>query len=392
MALLLCIAVLVSCAGCGAGNVEKPETNTTQDENISNHEINAYLNQMTLEEKAAQLFIVKPEALVDVGTVIQAGDATKRAIDEIPIGGFIYFSDNLQSKGQTTEMLEAVQKYSMERTGLPVFLGIDEEGGTVARIANNENFEVPQVGNMADIGASGDVAAARDAGQTIGAYLAELGFNLDFAPVADVLSNPNNTVVKQRSFGDDPKLVADMAIAVSEGLKENGIYSTYKHFPGHGATEADTHKGYAYTDKTLEELESCELLPFQMCIEADASFIMAAHIAVPRVTGDDTPTSVSKTMITDVLRTQLGYNGIVVTDGMDMGAITEEYTSAEAAVKALQAGVDMILMPENFDEAYQGVLDAVQDGSLTEERIDESLRRILAVKLQMKQDMESKKS
>lgn len=392
MALLLCIAVLVSCAGCGAGNVKKSETQTTQTENTSHNEIDGYLDQMTLEEKAAQLFIVKPEALVNVGTVIQAGDATKEAIDEIPVGGLIYFADNLQSKEQTKQMLETVQEYSLEHTGLPAFLSVDEEGGTVARIANSENFNVPQVGDMADIGASGDIEAARDAGQTIGAYLSELGFNLDFAPVADVLSNPDNTVVKQRSFGDDPELVADMAIAVSEGLKEHGIYSTYKHFPGHGATEADTHKGYAYTDKSLEELKACELIPFQTCIEADASFIMAAHIAVPKVTGDDTPTSVSKTMITDVLRTQLGYNGIVITDGMDMGAITEEYTSAEAAIKALQAGVDMILMPENFDEAYQGVLDAVKDGSLTEERINESLRRILAVKLQMKQDMESKKS
>lgn len=391
---LLCISALVSCAGCGstgtAGTAAQKTAESAGEKKDSRQEqIDSYLEDMTLEEKAAQLFLVQPEAIVDVGTVIAAGDATKQAMDQNPVGGFIYFGDNLQSREQTQEMLENVQTYAMERTGLPVFLSVDEEGGTVARVANTGNFDVPEIGNMADIGASGDIDAAREAGQEIGSYLADLGFNLDFAPVADVLSNPENTVIKGRSFGDDPELVADMAIAVSEGLKENGIYSTYKHFPGHGATEADTHEGYAYTDKTLEELEACELIPFRKCIDTDASFIMAAHIAVPNVTGDNTPTSISKTMVTDILRKQMGYDGIVVTDAMNMGAITEDYTSAEAAVKALQAGVDIILMPENYDEAYQGVLDAVKDGTLIEERIDESLARILAVKLQIKQDMES---
>ena len=236
---------------------------------------------------------------------------------------------------------------------------------------------------MADIGAAGDVDAAKQVGEDIGSYLAELGFNLDFAPVADVLSNPENTVVRKRSFGSDPELVSDMAIAVSDGLEEKGLLSAYKHFPGHGATSAVTHKGYAYTDKTLEELEACELIPFQRCIADGAKIIMAAHISVPNVTGDDTPTSLSKTRVTDILREKMGYTGLVVTDAMNMGAITEEYTSAEAAVKALQSGVDIVLMPENFQEAYQGVLDAVADGTLTEERIDESVTRILTVKLDM---------
>ena len=388
MAGLLCLAMAASVSGCGSSNtVEKPEQEpekSSGQETVSvQQQIDGYLEEMTLEEKVAQLFIIQPEAILDVGTAVAAGDATREAIDKYPVGGFIYFGENLQSKEQTREMLHNVQAYSTERTGFPAFLSVDEEGGTVARVAGTGNFDVPDIGDMADIGAAGDVDAAKQVGEDIGSYLAELGFNLDFAPVADVLSNPENTVVRKRSFGSDPELVSDMAIAVSDGLEEKGLLSAYKHFPGHGATSADTHKGYAYTDKTLEELEACELIPFQRCIAAGAKCIMAAHISVPNVTGDDTPTSLSKTMVTDILREKMGYTGLVVTDAMNMGAITEEYTSGEAAVKALQSGVDIVLMPENFQEAYQGVLDAVADGTLTEERIDESVTRILTVKLDM---------
>lgn len=388
MAGLLCLAMAASVSGCGSSNtVEKPEQEpekSSGQETVSvQQQIDGYLEEMTLEEKVAQLFIIQPEAILDVGTAVAAGDATREAIDKYPVGGFIYFGENLQSKEQTREMLHNVQAYSTERTGFPAFLSVDEEGGTVARVAGTGNFDVPDIGDMADIGAAGDVDAAKQVGEDIGSYLAELGFNLDFAPVADVLSNPENTVVRKRSFGSDPELVSDMAIAVSDGLEEKGLLSAYKHFPGHGATSADTHKGYAYTDKTLEELEACELIPFQRCIADGAKIIMAAHISVPNVTGDDTPTSLSKTMVTDILREKMGYTGLVVTDAMNMGAITEEYTSAEAAVKALQSGVDIVLMPENFQEAYQGVLDAVADGTLTEERIDESVTRILTVKLDM---------
>ena len=388
MAGLLCLAMAASVSGCGSSNtVEKPEQEpekSSGQETVSvQQQIDGYLEEMTLEEKVAQLFIIQPEAILDVGTAVAAGDATREAIDKYPVGGFIYFGENLQSKEQTQEMLRNVQAYSTERTGFPAFLSVDEEGGTVARVAGTGNFDVPDIGDMADIGAAGDVDAAKQVGEDIGSYLAELGFNLDFAPVADVLSNPENTVVRKRSFGSDPELVSDMAIAVSDGLEEKGLLSAYKHFPGHGATSADTHKGYAYTDKTLEELEACELIPFQRCIADGAKIIMAAHISVPNVTGDDTPTSLSKTMVTDILREKMGYTGLVVTDAMNMGAITEEYTSAEAAVKALQSGVDIVLMPENYQQAYQGVLDAVADGTLTEERIDESVTRILTVKLDM---------
>ena len=353
-----------------------------ESENAWEAEIETILAQMTLAEKAAQLFVVTPEAIMGVDCVTKAGELSESAIDTWPVGGLIFFADNLVSVEQTQEMLAGFQSYSLDRIGLPLFLCVDEEGGSVARVANNAAFGAVNVGNMSAIGATGDTERAYLAGAAIGTYLKDLGFNLDFAPVADVWSNPSNTVVKYRAFGSDPELVADMAAALLGGLEDAGVYGTYKHFPGHGNTTADTHDGYAYSEKTLAELMACEFLPFVKGIEEGVSFIMAAHIALPNVTGDDTPASMSP-VILGLLRGALGYDGIIITDALNMGAITEDYTSAEAAVTALQAGADLLLMPEDFAEAYSGVLQAVADGSLTEERIDESLRRILRVKLEM---------
>ena len=380
LSVLLGATLALSCIGCGTTH---NTDSTSQNIPDKTDKVQQIVDSMLLEEKVAQLFLVQPEAIVDIGTATAAGDATKQAINKTPVGGFVYFSDNLQSEQQVQDMLRNVQKYSEDRIGLPAFLSVDEEGGTVARVASTGRFDVTDVGDMAKIGASGDVQQARQAGETIGSYLSELGFNLDFAPDADVLTNPDNTVVKKRSFGNDPRVVSDMSLAVAQGLAQHQVYSVYKHFPGHGATAGDTHQGYAYTDKTLDELKQSELIPFENAIQNNAEFIMAAHISAPRVTGDDTPASLSKTMITDILRGQMGYDGIVVTDAMNMGAVTEQYTSAQAAVKALQAGADLVLMPEDFQEAYQGVLDAVKDGTLTEQRINESVTRIVKVKVHM---------
>ncbi len=324
-----------------------------------------------------------PESLMDVGCVTAAGETTEKAMDEIPVGGFMYLQGNLVSYDQAKTMLSNVQKYSMARLGLPAFLSVDEEGGTVTRISRTGRFDVPDIVSMSEIGKTGDAESARQTGTVIGGYLSDLGFNVDFAPVADVLSNPQNTVVKFRSFGDDPQLVADMSLALAAGLKEQGIISTFKHFPGHGATAGDTHAGYAYTEKSLEQLQQCELVPFKGAIEQNAGFIMVGHISLPNVTGGDTPASLSPVIIEGVLRGQMGYDGVVVTDAMNMGAIVQQYSSSEAAVKALLAGADIILMPKDFREAYQGVIDAVNNGTLPLERIDQSLRRILTVKLQM---------
>ena len=344
------------------------------------------VSQMTLEDKIAQMFVITPNALTGYASgVTAAGDTTKEAYQSRPVGGIVYMADNLTDPEQTTTMLSNMQEIARERTGLPVFLCVDEEGGSVARIAGNDAFGVTDVGNMSDIGASGDVQNAYNAGSTIGSYLAALGFNVDFAPVADVLTNPDNQVIGQRSFGSDAQTVTGMVTSELQGLSAAGVYGMVKHFPGHGGTSGDSHDGAVSTDKTLEELMAEELVPFQSAIDGGVNFVMVGHISAPNVTGDNAPATLSKVLITDVLRGQMGYNGIVITDAMNMEAITGFYNSDKAAVLAVTAGADMILMPADYNTAYTGILNAVNDGTITEERINESVTRIVKAKLAMGQ-------
>lgn len=340
------------------------------------------LNSMTTEEKAAQIFFVTPEAITGVQTVTAAGEATKAALEKYPVGGLVYFSANLISPEQTRTMLANTWAYSQEVMKVPVYLGVDEEGGTVARVASNPAFSVTQYQGMRAIGDTGDPSQAYQAAQTISSYLKDLGFNMDFAPDADVITNPENKVIGNRSFGTDPQLVGDMVSAAVKGFRDQAMASCIKHFPGHGGTKGDTHEGYAYTDRTVEQMESAELLPFRSGIEAGVEFIMASHISAPNTPAGDTPASLSSYMLTDLLREQMGYQGLVITDAMNMGAISQQYSSAQAAVQAFQAGADMILMPENFTEAYNGILQAVQSGQITQERLDTSVLRILETKLE----------
>ena len=345
--------------------------------------IDRVLDSMTLEEKVNQLFMITPEALTGVGTVIQAGDGTREALTEHPVGGLIYFAQNLKDPDQTRTMLENTQEYASARSGFPIFLSVDEEGGQVARVGSNPSFGVPEIGNMSEVGAGGDTQEAYETGSTIGAYLKDLGFNMDAAPDADVLTNPANEVVKYRSFGSDPELVSRMAAAELKGLNDQGIIGMYKHFPGHGGTTADSHEGYVYVEENLEELKSGALVPFQDGADNGLRVIMVSHIACPEVTGDNTPATLSRQLVTDLLREDMGFDGLVITDALNMGAITEQYSSGEAAVAALNAGVDMLLMPADFQAAYDGVMAALENGELTEERINESVRRILEIKLGM---------
>lgn len=364
---------------------DSTDSSETEDVNggAADSDIEEMLGDMTLEEKVCQLFMVTPEALTGVGTVTQAGTATQEAVNAYPVGGVIYFSQNLQDPDQTRTMLENTQRYAMERTGIPIFLSVDEEGGQVARVGSNPAFGVEKIGNMSDVGSRGDTQEAYEIGSTIGTYLSDLGFNMDAAPDTDVLTNPENQVVKYRSFGSDPELVARMAAAELKGLNDQGIIGMYKHFPGHGGTTADSHEGYAYVDDTQEELKSGAFIPFQDGIDNGIQVIMVSHISCPNVTGDNTPATLSEMMITDILRGEMGFDGMVITDALNMGAITAQYSSSEAAVAALNAGADMLLMPEDFQSAYKGVLSAVESGTVSEERIDESVRRILEVKVSL---------
>ena len=337
----------------------------------------ALFDTMTDEEKLWQLFFVTPEAITNVDTATAAGETTKKALEQYPVGGIVYFAKNLEDREQTVALLENTQSYAK----LPLFLGVDEEGGTVSRVGSNPDMDVPSVGDMRSLGKQQDPAAVYAAGQDIGGGLHALGFNLDFAPVADVAQGADS-VIGSRSFGSDAELCASLAGVIVKSLRAEGIVSCLKHFPGYGSATVDDHNGTSIVEKTLSELEACDLIPFQTIIASEESvpFVMVSHLSYPNVTGSDTPADLSASIVTDILRDKLDYRNVIITDSHSMASITDHYSAGEAAVKALAAGCDMILMPSDLQAAFDAVQAAVQDGTLSQQRIDESVLRILTVK------------
>ena len=299
--------------------------------------------------------------------------------EKYPVGGIILYAHNIEDEAQLARFIPQIRALN----GSPL-LCIDEEGGRVARIGNNENFHVEKFESMGAIGATGDPQNAYHCGNTIGTYLKKYGFDIDFAPVADVNTNPENIVIGARAFSDDPEVASKMVVNYLQGLKDAGVTGCIKHFPGHGDTKADTHFGYAQSLKTWEQMKDCEMITFKAGIAWGTQLIMTAHIATPNVTGSDVPATLSPIILQNKLRGELGYQNIIITDAMEMGAITKQYTNAEAAVGTLQAGADIVLGPQNFVEAFDAVIKAVEDGRLTEQRIDESVRRILKLKKGLK--------
>lgn len=331
------------------------------------------LASMTLAQKVAQLFVVQPESLDDLG---------EDGIDPLtayPVGGFLYMGGHLEDPGQTRAMLADTQQRSLDAIGLPVFLCVDEEGGTVARVAGNPAFGVGNVGDMQAIGASGDTAAAYDAALYIGSYLVDLGFNVDFAPVADLADGDDS--MAWRSFGTNADSTAEMVSAQVEGFTQAGILCAVKHYPGIGGIAEDSHNSSIFSHLSADEFRSTALKPFASGIDAGATFVMAGHLSTPEATGDDVPASLSRTWLTDVLRGELKFDGLAITDSLGMGAVYDRYPQSEVGALAIDAGADMLLNPPDFLAMYQGILDAVARGELSESRIDESVRRILRVKI-----------
>ena len=377
------------CAGCaGGGETAAPEPTMEPTPEPTPTLAERTLAEMTLEQKIGQLFIVRPEHLWTAQftgpvsdwtgySLTSLTDEMRQGLADFPVGGVALFEDNLYDPPSLTKLIGDLQQAS----GIPLFIAVDEEGGPVARLGNAGGFDVPQVGPMGDVGSTGESQNAYDAGLTIGTYLAGYGFNLDFAPVADVNTNPDNVVIGSRAFGSDPDLVAEMVPAALDGLHAAGIMGCVKHFPGHGDTSADTHDGYVSVQKDWEQMKQCELVPFIAALDK-TDMVMAAHITAPNVTSDGLPASLSRQMIQQRLRQELGYEGVVITDAMEMGAVAAGYSSAEAAVLAIQAGVDILLMPANPLEAFDGVRAAVASGEISQARLDESVLRILSLKEQ----------
>ena len=336
--------------------------------------VDAAIEVMPLEDKVAGLFMVRPESITGVSTAVKAGDGTREALAKHAVGGIVYFAKNIQSAEQLKEMISNTRSYSK----YPLFIGIDEEGGSVSRLADKSL--VDRVDSAQAISQTLDASNAYQAGTTIGTYMAEYGFDLDFAPVAD-LTNISKSIMTKRSFGSDAASAIPFVTSMMQGLEEQGITACVKHFPGIGSTVQDTHDGLAVSNRTAEEFRAEEFTVFKAAIDEGANMIMVGHMAAPSLVGDNTPSSMSSVIVTDILREELGFEGVIITDAMDMSAISEYYESDHAAIMALKAGCDMILMPDDYQVAYNGVLQAVKDGVISEERVNDSLRRIYRIKL-----------
>ncbi len=335
--------------------------------------VNAVIEVMPLEDKVAGLFVVTPEAITGVNKAVRAGDGTRDALSQYAVGGIVYFEKNMQSADQLKEMLDNTMLY----TKYPLFLAVDEEGGSVARLASAGLAD--KVDSAKDVGLTGDPNNAYIAGTAIGSAMSGFGFNLDFAPVADIAS-VEGSVMESRSYGSDPQAVSGFVNAMLQGLKEQKVTGCLKHFPGNGSTAQDPHTGIASSDRTAEQFRAEEFVTFQAGIDAGAEMIMVSHMAAPALTGNSEPCSFSEALVTDILRNEMGFNGVVITDALNMAAVSDYYASEDAAIMALKAGCDMLLMPEDFEAAYNGVLDAVKNGVISEERINDSLRRIYRIK------------
>lgn len=333
------------------------------------------LQEMSLEKKVGQLFIVVPECFDDSGsdTTMFSPDM-KEKLSRYNVGGIILFSKNIVDPEQTKELIKGFQ----ENSEYPLFIAVDEEGGRVARVAGNDNMNVEKTEAMSEVE---NAERAGQIGKNIGKYLSKFGFNLDFAPVTDVLTDINNTEIGDRSFGSDAERCGELAAEIVKGLQDNGVSACLKHFPGHGGSEANSHEGFSQSNRTLDEIINTEFISFKKGIEADSDFVMVAHISIPQLTGSTVPADLSKYVVTELLKGELGYKGLAVSDALNMGAISEYYGSDMAVVQAFNAGIDVLLMPENLDSAYNAVLNAVKSGEISEERLDEAVHNIIATKL-----------
>ena len=351
-----------------------------------NAAIEKELKQMTLQEKVGAMFFVRPEALdtdiyYDSPAALKSynlqgvNDRMRETARVYPPGGVILFAHNIKDEPQLAQFISDLRALPSHP-----LLCVDEEGGSVARIANNPNFRVPKFAPMGSLAASGRSKDVYDAANAIGEYLVKYGFDIDFAPVADVNTNPRNVVIGARAFSDNPKVASEMVKSYLKGLQKSGVIGCLKHFPGHGDTQADSHFGYAMSRKTWEEIRSCEMLPFKAGIDAGAKMVMTAHISLPNVTGSNVPSTLSPMILQEKLRGELGYQGVIITDAMEMGAILRQYPVEDASVMAIKAGVDVLLCVREYPKVFDAVIGAVHRGEIPESRIDESVRRILKLR------------
>lgn len=383
---LLCIFLLITLLSCETTKIDViPEEVIVNDGNIipdiiieptakelETKKVNAYIKNMTLEEKIGQLF------MFHIRGYKKMNQNLSNFITKYKPGGIIFFSNNIENNTQITTLIDDLQSISR----IPLFIGVDEEGGIVSRLGKEKNVDVTHLPPALTVGSKNNPKLAYNSGKILGRELIALGFNMDMAPVADVNTNPANPVIGNRTYSDDPYIVGEMISQVIKGFHEENLIAVIKHFPGHGDTGTDTHMGTVVSPHSRERLDQIEFVPFKKGIEAGVDVIMTAHMTMPGISSTPLPATLNPEIITGILRDDLNFKGIIMTDAMDMGAITNNFSSSEAAILGIKAGIDILLIPGNQPAAYNGLYNNVLNKKISENRINETLFRIISLKLQ----------
>lgn len=332
--------------------------------------IDYLISKMSLKEKMGQLLYIDYRKTNEKTT--RMTDNFEKLLTEYKPGGFILFNSNISDFINTKRLIEDIQSIN----GNNMFIGVDQEGGSVQRLNENVGFNKIKPASLVQ-----DKDEAYLLGKEVGKNLVSIGVNMNMAPVMDIWSNPKNIVMMNRTYGSNPYEVSEKALSFVRGLKEEKIIPVVKHFPGHGSTSTNSHIDLPMLYKTKEELYNLELIPFIEAIKEKIPSMMVGHIKLPKI--DEYPASTSEVIVDKLLRKELGYNGIVMTDSLKMKALTKYYTDEEISYRCIGAGNDFILMPNDIRVSFNTIYNAVNDGKISIARIDASLRRILSLKLEM---------
>ncbi|SCJ71281.1 beta-hexosaminidase [uncultured Clostridium sp.] len=372
---MICALTMVLFIGCGGNSVKEEENKSSENKSGENNNeieevdrIKEKVESMSLDEKIGQLFIVGFEGE-------EINDEIVDLVKNQKVGGLIYFSRNIIDSKQIINLNNEIK--AMEKD-IPLFISVDEEGGLVSRVPE-EFVKLPSSGY---IGQFNDENLSYNVGKIIAKELNSLGFNMDFAPVLDINSNPNNTVIGERAFGNSAEIVSRLGVNNMEGIRDGKIIPVLKHFPGHGDTDVDSHYGLPIVKKTLEELENLEFIPFKNAIDNGADVVMISSIILENI-DNEYPATMSKKIIKDILRDSLGFGGVIATDDMTMGAIVDNYNLTDAIIMSINAGSDLILVCHGYDDIINSIVavkDAVNSNIVSEERIEQSVYRILKLK------------
>jgi beta-N-acetylhexosaminidase len=380
------LALSLALAGCSIREQDEKPDNSAGEQKLSEPELTSQkgvqqeekkidpieeqIKDMTLNEKIGQMVMVGLD-----GYAID--DSARMMIESYYVGGFVLFGHNIKSSEQLLNLINSLKK-SNSKNKTPLFLSVDEEGGRVSRMPD-EFKKLPANKTIAKVNS---VEFSYKIGSILAEEVKSFGFNMNFAPVLDINSNPQNPVIGDRSFGSDEKIVSELGVQTMKGIQAGGVISVIKHFPGHGDTSIDSHVNLPFLDNDMDRLKSFELVPFKGAIQNQADAVMVAHILLNKIDPQN-PASISKIIITDLLRKQLNFNGLIITDDMTMGAIVKNYDIGDASVKSINAGSDIVLVCHGYDNgiaAIDALKKAVQNGIISEDRINESVYRILKLK------------